>query len=93
MKKTAIFIVMAILIAPMAAYAADGPAVFKAKCQMCHGPDGAKMAKANLSGAAVQGKSDADLVKFLTTDAKHKPRATDEATAKALVAFIRTLKK
>jgi cytochrome c6 len=92
MKKTALLLAIVMLAAPLA-MAADGAATFKAKCQMCHGADGAKMAAHNLSGAAVQGKSDADLVKFLTTDSKHKSRVGDEATAKALVAFIRTLKK
>ena len=92
MKKTALLLAILILAAPLA-MAADGAATFKAKCQMCHGPDGAKMAKANLSGAGVQGKTDADLVKFLTTNDKHKAKVGDEATAKALVAFIRTLKK
>ena len=92
MKKTAILIAIAMLLAPMAMYAQDGAATFKAKCQMCHGADGKKMAKADLSGAAVQGKSDAELVKFLTTDAKHKSKVGDEATAKALVTFLRTLK-
>jgi len=93
MKKVAMLIALAMLIVPVAAFAEDGAALFKAKCQMCHGPDGAKMAKANLSGPGVQGKSDADLVKFLSNDAKHKPRAGGEANAKALVAFLRTLKK
>jgi len=92
MKKTAFLIAIAMLLAPLAAYAEDGAAVFKAKCQMCHGADGKKMAKADLSGAAIQGKSDAVLVKFLTTDAKHKSKVADEATAKAVVAFLRTLK-
>lgn len=93
MKKTALLIAIVMLVVPVVASAEDGAALFKAKCQMCHGPDGAKMAKANLSGADVQKLSDADLVKFLTTNTAHKPRAGNEANAKALVAFIRTLKK
>ena len=92
MKKTALLLAILILAAPLA-MAADGAATFKAKCQMCHGADGAKNAKANLSGAGVQGKTDAQLVTFLTTNDKHKSKVGDEATAKALVAFIRTLKK
>lgn len=92
MKKTALLLAILILAAPIA-LAADGAATFKAKCQMCHGPDGAKNPKVNLSGPAVQGKTDAQLVTFLTTNDKHKSKVGDEATAKALVAFIRTLKK
>jgi len=90
MKKTALLIALAMLLLPVVSFAEDGAAIYKAKCQMCHGPDGAKLAKANLATIA---KSDADLVKFLTTDEKHKSRVADEAKAKALVAFIRTLKK
>jgi mono/diheme cytochrome c family protein len=93
MKKTTLLLVIALLLFPVVSFAEDGAAIFKAKCQMCHGPDGAKMAKANLSGAAIQGKPDAELVTFLTTNTAHKPRAGNEANAKALVAFIRTLKK
>lgn len=85
-------VLVAALVFPQAVWA-DGAAVFTAKCKMCHGADGKKLAKADLSSAAVQAKSDADLVKFMTTDAKHKTRVPDEATAKAVVAFLRTLKK
>ena len=93
MKKTALVLALLVLLVPVATFAEDGAAIFKSKCQMCHGADGAKLAKANLSAAGVQGKTDAQLVTFLTTDAKHKTKVTDEATAKALVTFIRTLKK
>jgi mono/diheme cytochrome c family protein len=93
-KATWVAIVLAaVFVFPQAAWAADGAAVFTAKCKMCHGVDGKKLAKADLSGATIQAKSDADLVKFLTNDAKHKTKVGDEATAKALVAFLRTLKK
>lgn len=93
MKKTAFLIATIMILAPVATFAADGAATFKAKCQLCHGADGTKLAKANLAGPQVQAKSDADLVTFLTSDAKHKSKVADEATAKALVQFIRTLKK
>ena len=93
MKKTALLLVVALLMVPVATFAEDGAAIFKAKCAMCHGADGAKNAKANLSGAEVQGKSDADLVKFLTTDAKHSGKVGGEENAKAIVTFLRTLKK
>ena len=93
MKKTTIvwMLILGLLIVPVAAFADQ--AVFDAKCKACHGADGKKLAKADLSGGTIQAKSDADLVKFLTTDAKHKTKVADEATAKAIVAFLRTLKK
>lgn len=95
MKKTTIasLLVLAVLLVPVVALADAGATTFDAKCKVCHGADGKKLAKADLSSAAIQGKTDADLVKFLTTDAKHKTKVADEASAKALVTFLRTLKK
>ena len=95
MKKTTTIsiLILALLMMPIAAIADDGAATFDAKCKACHGADGKKLAKADLSGATIQAKADADLVKFLTTDAKHKTKVADEATAKAIVTYLRTLKK
>ena len=84
MKKTAL-ILATLLIAP-AIFADDAKTTYDAKCKMCHGADGKKNAKANFT------KAEADLVKHLTTDAKHKTKVADEAAAKALVAYIKTLK-
>ena len=91
MKKTAL-ILATVLLVP-AAFADDAKTTYEAKCKMCHGADGKKMAKADLTSADIQGKSDADLVKFLTTDAKHKTKVADEATAKDVVSYLKTLKK
>ena len=86
MKKTALLLLIAILLVPAPVFAADAKATFEAKCKMCHG--------ANLEKKAIDTtKSDADLVKFLTTNDKHKTRAGDEASAKALVAYIKSIKK
>lgn len=84
----------------LAGGAADGAAVFKAKCAMCHGADGKKVNKAtgvrDLTSAEVQKQSDADLVK-ITADGKGKMPAyksklsADEITA--VVAHIRALAK
>ena len=84
MKKTAL-ILATVLLVP-AAFADDAKTTYEAKCKMCHGADGKKMAKANFA------KPEAELVKHLTTDAKHKSRVADEAAAKALVTYIKTLK-
>ncbi|MGN6183457.1 MAG: hypothetical protein ACTHQM_07365 [Thermoanaerobaculia bacterium] len=86
MKKTALVLLFAILITPVSMFGEDAKATFEAKCKMCHG--------ANLEKKAIDtSKSEADLVKFLTSDAKHKSKVADEAQAKALVAYIKTLKK
>jgi hypothetical protein len=53
---------------------------------MCHG--------ANLEKKPIDTtKADDVLVKHLLTDAKHKSKVTDEAAAKALVAYVKSLKK
>src|ERR1700758_4299609 len=98
MKKTTVFVLMLSLIclvsAPLFA-AEDGAALFKAKCAACHGADGKKMAKADLSSADVQGKADADLVKFVGENPKHnfKTKGVSDDQLKAVVALLRTLKK
>ena len=89
MKKTAIFVMLAMMIVPVAAFA-DAAADYKAKCQACHGPDGKKSPKADLTASAK--KPEAELVKFLTTDGKHKSKVADEAAAKELIGFLKTLK-
>ena len=93
MKKTTVatLVILALVLLPVAAFADQ--ATFDAKCKACHGADGKKLAKADLTSDVVQAKTEADLVKFLTTDAKHKAKVADEATAKALVTFLKTLKK
>lgn len=95
MKKTILIAMILSLVFGTVAFAAeDGAALYKAKCAACHGPDGKKMAKADLSSAAVQGKADGDLVKFVGENPKHnftKKGVTDDQI-KAIVTFLRTLK-
>lgn len=87
MKKTALLLAVVILLAPTAIFADDvatGEKVFtEKKCAMCHG------AKLEKKPIVVKDTT----VKFLTTDAKHKAKVADEATAKALVAYLKTLQK
>ena len=85
------------------AFAADGAAVYKAKCASCHGADGAgqtaigkKMNLRDLGSPEVQKQTDAELYAW-TADGKGKMPAykgkLSDAEIKALVAFMRTLKK
>jgi len=91
MKKIALLLTICILMLPFASFADE--ALYSAKCVSCHGPDGKKNAKKDLTSDAVQKQSDDELVKFLTTNGIHKSKVTSEADAKALVTFLRTLKK
>jgi len=91
------------LLISASAFAADGAAVYKAKCASCHGPDGAgqsamgkKMNLRDLGSPEVQKQTDAELYAW-TADGKGKMPAykakLTEAEIKALVSFMRTLKK
>lgn len=81
---------------------ADGAADFKAKCAMCHGPDGkgeTSMGKTmklrDLGSADVQSQSDADLTNIITNGKGKMPKYDGKLTAdqiKDVVKYIRTLK-
>jgi cytochrome c6 len=99
MKNTSIRVVvtltaMAVMSFPLSAQAQDGSATYKAKCAMCHGADGSKIAAHDLTAAA-QGTSDADLAAVITNGKGQMPASKslkpDQVTA--LVAYVRTLKK
>ena len=107
MTKALTVLTLCILIAAPSAFAggggSDGAALYKAKCAMCHGPDGAgqttmgKNLKLRALGSAeVQKQTDAELVKWIA-DGKGKMPAykgkLTPADIDAVVAFIRTLKK
>ena len=107
MKRTLAVLTLCILIAAPSAFAggsgSDGAAIYKAKCAMCHGPDGAgqttmgkNMKLRDLRSADVQKQTDAELLKWIA-DGKGKMPAykgkLTPADIDALVAFIRTLKK
>lgn len=81
----------------------SGADLYKAKCQMCHGPDGkgntpgGKMTKAlPFDSPDIVKKSDADLL-ALTKGGKNKMPAYagkfSDAELKSVVAYIRTLQK
>ena len=106
MKKLSIVLTLCIVIAAPSAFAgggSDGAAIYKAKCAMCHGPDGAgqtpmgkNMKLRDLRSADVQKQTDAELVKWIA-DGKgkmpgYKDKLTDEEI-KALVAHMRAFAK
>lgn len=106
MRKLITAAALGILIAAPSAIASGGPdgaAIFKSKCAMCHGPDGAgqttmgkNLKLRDLRSADVQKQTDAELVKWIS-DGKGKMPAykgkLTPADINAVVAFIRTLKK
>jgi cytochrome c6 len=83
--------------------AKEGADVFKSKCAMCHGPDGAgatamgkKQGVRDLRSADVQKQTDAQLTEIITKGKGKMPSYAEKVTAdqvKQLVAFIRELKK
>jgi mono/diheme cytochrome c family protein len=98
---TSLIVFVAAIMAP-AAMAEDGAALFKGKCQACHGAKGegkAAMKTQDLGGPAIQKLTDAQLTDIIAngkdgkaTHAYKKKGLTDEQI-KALVSFVRTLKK
>ena len=90
-----------LLLYALPAAAADGPALFKAKCAMCHGPDGKgatamgrKLGVRALGSADVQKQSDGDLMTIIRKGKGKMPpyagKLSDDEV-KALVTHIRSL--
>jgi len=101
MKKRLI-LVMCIALASTALAAADGAAIYKAKCAMCHGPNGdasSAMAKSMglkpLNSPDVQKDSAADMTALVTNGKGKMPafkgKLSDDET-KAVVDYVKSLK-
>lgn len=97
MKKILAFAVVATMAMPL--FAADGAAIFKAKCAGCHGADGLKampaMGVKPLNSPDVQAKSAAQLSGTITTGVGKMPGfggklSPEEITAVA--GFVKGLK-
>jgi cytochrome c6 len=81
----------------------SGADIFKAKCQMCHGPDGAANTPAGHAIKAASFKTpsivqtrDADLIAIVKNGKGKMPAFNDKLTddqIKAAVAYIRILQK
>lgn len=95
MKKIATLSVF-LLTLSLSLYAQDGAALYKAKCAMCHGADGSKIAAHNLQSADVQKTSDADMAGIITNGRPPKMPPTKSLKPEevsAVVTYVRTLKK
>jgi len=93
---------IAFLSAPAKADTAAAEAMFKAKCAMCHGPDGKgqtatgkAMKVKDFSSEEVQKMSDADLTAAITSGKGKMPpfKTLTADQVKDLVAYIRTFAK
>ena len=94
MNVVAVFLLVASIAAP--AFAQNsGSDIYKSKCAMCHGADGAKIAAHDLSGATAQGMSDSDLSGIITNGKGKMPasKSLKPDQVAGLVAYVRTLKK
>jgi len=97
MKSLILFLVIALSLSlALPAFAQDGAATYKAKCAMCHGPDGQGKVGPKLAGTALTADQ---ITALLTTgdDAKKAPHkkaigGLSADDAKAVAAYVKTLK-
>lgn len=87
-----------ITICSSSAAAQDAAATYKAKCAMCHGPDGkgGKMGTRDFASPGVKAESDAQLTEIITKGKGKMPSyegKLKDTEIKDLVAHIRSLAK
>ena len=97
----ALIVVIAVALPVMAA-GPDGAALYKAKCAMCHGPDGAgqtptgkAMKVRDLRSADVQKQTDKELDAIVANGKGKMPAykgKVSEAEIDALIKYIKTMK-
>ena len=101
--KSAAMVCLAALLGLPAMAEDDGAAIYKAKCQRCHGEDGMSHTfDGKMSGAAklndpeIVKMPDADLIAVVTNGKKHMPAFAKKLTGDqiaSVVAYVRTLQK
>ena len=104
-KKLALlaFVLLTLAITSALSLAQDGAATFKAKCAMCHGPDGSgktamgeKLKIRDLTSADVQKQADAEPVQIVTKGKNKMPAYEGKLTKEQIdevVAHVRELGK
>ena len=102
-RSLVVLLAVFVLALPVVASADDAAAVYKAKCAMCHGPDGAgqtptgkSMKVRDLASPDVQKVSDADMAKLIENGKGKMPAykgKLDAAAIDGLVKLIRTFAK
>jgi cytochrome c6 len=95
--KKAVIILTLVLGLTSIMFAADGAAIYKAKCAMCHGADGSKSnpSMKALNSADVQKQTDAQLTEITSKGKGKMPGYSGKLSddeIKAVVSFLRTLK-
>ena len=91
----AMSLVVVLLLAVGTALAKDPAAIYKSKCSGCHGAQGEGKSGPKLAGTAL---SEDDIVNVLMKGGQPKPPHTkkfagaNEAKAKAVAAYVKTLK-
>ncbi|HUO85229.1 MAG TPA: cytochrome c [Thermoanaerobaculia bacterium] len=102
-KIMAVAALTAFVLMPVAANAADGAALYKAKCASCHGVDGKgetamgkKMQLRDLGSEDVQKQTDEKLIEITADGAGKMPAYKGKLSAeeiKSLIQHIRSFKK
>lgn len=97
MKRFFTVAIVAAMAMPL--FAADGAAIFKAKCAGCHGADGSKTMPAMgikpLNTPATTGMSEAALIAIVSNGKAKMPAFSSRLTAdeiKAAVTYVKSLK-
>ena len=99
-RKVAMTLMLTLTVLVAAPLMADGAATFKAKCAMCHGPDGTgqtptgKMMKVkDLGSAEVQKLTDAELTKIISDGKGKMPVFKGKLTPAEITEVVGAIRK